>query len=200
MIAGVAGLVAAAIGLYTMLYAIGYFQYLGGKRKSSIPPISKQDLIDKILTLNNSSKPYRIVKGTNTDLVAEWKIADAEWYGILNKNGLRQAYRAFLLVDEQRHSVRCCEELGTISWTLGLNGPIPTAEYNRAFFRGRILYKKEYAKGYGLKQLAPPQAGRIYDYKFDINEIRGSVIVTVEENGWEWVPVTAMRHATYPQT
>jgi hypothetical protein len=48
--------------------------------------------------------------------------------------------------------------------------------------------------------LAPPQAGKIYDYKFDINEIRGSVIVTVEENGWEWVPVTAMRHATYPQT
>jgi hypothetical protein len=143
MIAGVAGLVAAAIGLYTMLYAIGYFQYLGGKRKSSIPPISKQDLIDKILTLNNSSKPYRIVKGTNTDLVAEWKIADAEWYGILNKNGLRQAYRAFLLVDEQRYSVRCCEELGIISWTLGLNGPSPTVKYNRTFFRGRILYKKE---------------------------------------------------------
>jgi len=197
LIADVAGLVAAAVGLCVALYAMGFFQYLGGKRRPGIPPLNKRELIDKILALNDPSKPYRIVKGVDSDLVAEWKIVDAEWYGVFNKSGLKEAYRATLLVDEDRNSVRCFEELGTIAWTAGLKGPIPTVNYARSFFRGRILYKKEYAKGYALKQLAPPEPGNVYDYKFDVNEIRGPIVLTVEDSEWEWVPVTARRHATY---
>jgi hypothetical protein len=125
------------------------------------------------------------MKAVDTDLIAEWKIVDAEWYGVLNKNGLRQAYKAFLLVDEPRRSVRCFEELGTVSWAVGLKGPIPTVSYARGFFRGRMLYSKQYARGYGLGQLAPPEPGKIYEYKFDVNEIRGPIIVTVEESGWK---------------
>ena len=125
------------------------------------------------------------MKGVDTDLFAEWKVVDAEWYGVLNKSGLKQAYRALLFVDESRHSVRCCEELGTVSWTVGFKGPILTVSYAQSFFRRRILYSRQYAKGYGLRQLAPPEPGKIYEYKFDVNEIRGPIIVTVEESGWE---------------
>lgn len=197
LIAGVGGLVAAGIAMYAMLYAMGFFQYLGGKKGSDIPAVSKSILIDRLLALNDASKPYHIMKGADTDLIAEWKIVDAEWYGVLNKNRLKQAYKALLLVDELRHSVRCCEEFGTVSWTVGLNGPIPTVSYAQSFFRGRILYSKQYARADGLRQLAPPEPGKIYEYKFDVNEIRGPIIVTVEGSGWEWVPVTARRHATY---
>lgn len=197
LIAAMAAMIAAGAGLYAMLYAMGFFQYLGGKKRSSIPPVSKRELIDKILALNDPSKPYHIVKGEDTDLVAQWKIVDAEWYGIFNKSGLREAYRARLLVDEARHAVRCYEELGSISWTAGLEGPIPSLHFASSFFGGRILYKKEYAKGYGIRQLTPLEAGKVYGYKFDVNEIRGPIILTVEESGWEWVPVTAKRHATY---
>jgi hypothetical protein len=199
LIAGAGGLIAAGIAVYVMLYAMGFFQYLGGKKGSDIPAVSKSILIDNLLALNDASKPYHIMKGVDTDLIAEWKIVDVEWYGVLNKNGLKQAYRALLLVDELRHSVRCCEELGTVSWTVGLKGPIPTVSYAQSFFRGRILYSKQYARGYGLRELAPPEPGKVYEYKFDVNEIRGPIIVTVEESGWEWVPVTARRHATYTQ-
>ncbi len=200
LIAGAGGLIASGIAVYVMLYAMGFFQYLGGEKGSDIPAVSKSILIDRLLALNDASKPYHIMKGVDTDLIAEWKIVDAEWYGVLNKNGLRQAYRALLLVDEPRHSVRCCEELGTVSWTVGLRGPMPTVSCARSFFRGRILYSKQYARGYGLRQLAPLEPRKIYEYKFDVNEIRGPIIVTVEESGWEWVPVTARRHATYTQT
>lgn len=196
LFAGLIGLVAGLAGLYAMFYAMGYFQYLGGKRRSNILPISSQDLINKILGLDDPAKPYNIVRGKDTDLVAEWKIADAQWYGIFNKSGLNSAYTAFLQVDESRHSVRCYEELYRITWTAGLQGLIPSINYQKNFFGGRILYSKQYAKGYGLKQLAPPEPGKVYDYKFDINEIRGPIILTVEENGWEWVPVTAKRHVT----
>ena len=199
LIAGAGGLIAAGIAVYVMLYAMGFFQYLGGKKRSGIPPVSKPTLIDRLLALNDASKPYHITKGVDTDLIAEWKIVDAEWYGVLNKNGLKQAYKALLLVDESRHSVRCCEELGTVSWNVGVKGPIPTVSYAQSFFRGRILYSKQYAKAYGLRKLAPPEPGKVYEYKFDVNEIRGPIILTVEESGWEWVPVTARRHATYTQ-
>lgn len=199
LIGGMAGLIAAGAGIFVMLYALGFFQYLGGKNGSNIPPLSKPDLIDRLLALNDPSKPYGIVRGVDTDLVAEWKIVDAEWYGIFNKSGLREAYRARLLLDEARHAVRCYEELGTVAWTAGPRGLTPNVSYQRSFFTGRILYQKEYAKGYGLRQLRPPEAGKVYDYTFDVNEIRGPIIVTVEENGWEWVPVTAKRHATYKQ-
>jgi len=50
---------------------------------------------------------------------------------------------------------------------------------------------------YGIKQLSPLEAGKVYEYKFDVNEIRGPIILIVEENGWEWVPVVAKRHAIY---
>ena len=199
LIAGIAGLIAAGLGIYVMLYALGHFQYLGREKKSSIPPVTKRELLDRLLALNAPSKPYQIVGSVESDLIAEWKIVDAEWYGIFNKNGLKQSYQAFLLADETRHAVRCYEELGTIAWTVGLKGPIPVVSYAKSFFRGRILYGKEYAKGYGMKQLSPPEPGQVYDYEFDVNEIRGPIILTVEQSGWEWVPVTAKRHVTYKQ-
>ncbi|MBS7645375.1 hypothetical protein KEJ44_04965 [Candidatus Bathyarchaeota archaeon] len=196
LVAGLIGLVAAGVSLYIVLYTLGFFQYLGGKKPSPIPPVSKRELEDRLLSLNDPLKPYRIMRGDDTDLVAEWKIADSEWWGIFNKSGLKYAYKASLLLDEGRHSVRCYEQLGYITWTAGLDGIKPHVTYQRSFFGGRILYKKEWAKGYGIKQLKPLEAGKVYDYKFDINEIRGPLIVAVEEGGWEWVPVTAKRHVT----
>ena len=109
---------------------------------------------------------------------------------------MKRSYRALLQVDEPRHTVRCYEELGSIAWTAGLQGLIPAVSFQKSFFGGRILYSKEYAKGYGLKQLSPPEPGKVYNYKFDVNEIRGPIILTAEENGWEWVPVTAKRLVT----
>lgn len=198
-IAGIAGVIVAGVALYVMLYAMGYFQYLGGKKRSNIPPVSKQELIDKMLALNDHSKPYHIERGVDTDLVAEWKIVDAQWWGVFNKNGLTEAYRALLLADEDRHAVRCYEEFSKITWTAGLAGLVPAVSYTKSFFGGRILYSKEHAKGYGLKQQGSSEAGKVYDYTFDVNEIRGPIILTVEENGWEWVPVTARRHVSYKQ-
>lgn len=194
LIAGVGGLIAAGLGIYVMLYALGYFQYLGGEKKSTIPPVTKRELLDRLLALNAPSRPYQIVGSAESDLIAEWKVVDAEWYGIFNKNGLKQSYRGFLLADETMHAVRYYEELGTIAWTIGLEGPIPVVRYARSFFHGRILYSREYAKAYALRQLAPPEPGKVYDYEFDVNEIRGPIILTVEQSGWEWVPVTAKRH------
>lgn len=190
------GLAGAGAGIYFILYGLGFFNYLGGK-KSRHDAVNKDLLATKLLALNEASKPYHIVKGEDTDLVAEWKIIDASWYGVFSKSQLSKAYRARLLLDETRHSVRCFEELGSVNWTVGTAGITPQISYRKQFFGGRILFKKEYAVGYGIKKLPKLEVGNVYSYNFDIDEIRNPIIAIVRENGWEWVPVTAKRHATY---
>jgi len=192
----VIGLLGAGAGMYFMLYAAGFFNYLGGK-KSRPDAVGRDVLYSRLLALNDPSRPYSIHGGEDVDLIAEWKIVDASWYGILSKSQLREAYRARLLLDEKRHSVRCYEELGSVSWTAGAEGLTPRVSYRNSFFGGRVLFKKEYAAGYGITDPATLEAGKVYEYKFDVDEIRGPVMAAVRQGGWEWVPVTAKRNATY---
>ncbi len=191
-------LVAVGAAIWVALYAAGFFQYLGGK-KISPSAVDKETLLNRLLALNDPSKPYRIIQGDDTDLVAEWNIVDANWYGIFSKNRLSKTYHARLLLDESRHSVRCFEELGSVEWTAGTSGLVPSLHFQKTFFRGRILAQKEWAVGYGIKDVAPLEVGKVYQYKFDINDIRGPIEAAVKENGWEWVPVTVKKYAVYQQ-
>lgn len=193
MLAGIFGL---AIGIFAALLGLGCFEYLGGKRPSSVPPVAKQELLRRLLALNDPAKPYQIVPAEDCDLKAEWKIADATWYGIFNKNGLKRTYTAHLLVDEERHSVRCFEQLRGLSWSVGSGGFTPQVSVQTSFFAGRFLTFKSWGKGYGFQRPTPSSAGKVYEYRFDIDEIRGPIADVVQECGWEWVPVTARRHAT----
>lgn len=190
LFAGAAAVAAAIIGICFMLRALGFFQYLGGKHSSPKSASPKHVLEKRLLDLNDPSRPYRIERGTVSDLLAEWKLEDAEWYGAFSKNRLERTYRAFLLLDEPRHTVRCYEESGSVSWSVGLDGITPRIRYSRSFFGGRYFYNKERAKTWGLRQTVPQEPGTIFGYFFDINEIRGPIITIVEDSGWEWVPVT----------
>lgn len=95
--------------------------------------------------------------------------------------------------------MRRYEELGSITWLADLEGPAPRVNHRRSFFHGRMLYSKQRAEAYAFKRLKPPEPSKVYEYRFDVNEIRGPIIAVVEESGWEWVPVTAKRHATFTQ-
>jgi len=191
------GLIGFGVGIFFALYALGFFQYLGGKKRSNIAPVSGETLFSRLLALNDPSKPFRFCQGTETDLIAEWKFTDAKWFGILNKSGLKQTYRAMLFLDQSRHTVRCFEESSMVSWSAGLQGMEPSFQYSSSRFGGRILFKKSRGIGYGFKDLKGGSPGKVYDYSFDIDDIREPIIDTVLKSGWEWVPVTAKRHATY---
>ena len=191
------GLLGFGVGIFFALYALGFFQYLGGKKPGKTAPVSREVLFKSLLALNDPSKPFRFCQGTDTDLIAEWKFVDAKWYGILNKSGLKQTYRAMLFLDETRHTVRCFEQSSMVSWNAGMQGMEPSFEYNSSQFGGRILFKKSRGVGYGFKDLKGSSPGKVYDYSFDIDEIREPVKDLVIKSGWEWVPVTAKRHATY---
>lgn len=193
LIAGLVGLLAAAAGVFFMLYAFGVFDYMGGNENNP-NAVSRDTLFARLTALNDPDKPFQIRQGEDTDIIAEWKIADARWYGVFNKSGLSKSYRINMLLDESRHSVRCFEELGSLQWTAGTNGLTPAIHYQNSFFSGRVLFKKEWGVGYGIKDPKTLEAGKVYEYKFDIDEIRNPLIAVVRANGWEWVPVTTRRN------
>ena len=153
-----------------MLWGVGSFQYLGGKKRSS-SAVSKEALKEKILTLNLPEIPYQITPGKETDLLLEWKIVDAKWYGIFSKEKAEKIYRAFILLDDIRKTARYYEELGSVEWRVGTDGiSAPSVRYKEEFLKGRILFKKSWGVQYGIKESG--EFGKVYEYKFDIGHAR----------------------------
>jgi len=190
LIGTLAGIIGALAGVGAAIYATGYFEYLGGKRKLVISPVNKQYLMERILSLNSPSLPYHIKPALDTDLMIEWKIVDAKWYGIFAKERLRRTYRAYILLDELRHAVRYWEILASVEWVAGA----PKIRYQKEFIRGRILWQKSWGIQYGIKE--DGTIGKVYEYNFDIRSIRDPIKKTVEESGWEFVTVLRKKHAT----
>lgn len=192
----VAGLFGALMGIAAIIYALGYFEYLGGKKKFTILPMSKEKLKQKLLALNSADLPYQIKPAQETDLFVEWKIVDATWYAIFSKERLSKTYRTYLLLDEFRKAARYCEETGTVRWMVGTDGSLnPVATFQKSYFRGRILFQKSWEVQYGIKE--DMTIGKIYEYKFDVNRVRDPIVEAVEESGWEFVSVVRKEHATY---
>jgi hypothetical protein len=192
----IGGLIGIGVAVFAVLYVTGITEYLGGKKKSSIYPAAPERLKKLLLALNGEDKPFEVKASPETDLLIEWKIADARWFALFGKEGLKETYRAYLLLDESRHSVRYCEELLKIRWQAGDQGAAkPAFSYQKQFFRGRILFQKSWEAQYGIK--VDLSFGKVYEYKYDIREIRNPVRRLIVENGWEFVPVVSKRHAVF---
>jgi hypothetical protein len=197
---GALGVGAALIGLFAgiaaVVWGVGVGEYLGGKKKRSANPIGKDELVNRLLSLNSPDLPYVIKPVEETDLLVEWKIVDARWYSLFSKAGLRQTYRSFIVLDPQRVSARYCEETVGVEWVAGTNGlNQPRYHYQSEFFRGRILFRKSWGVQYALRE--DMTFGKVYQYDFDIRSVRNPIKQTIEESGWEYVPVVRKKHATY---
>ena len=189
------GLIAVGGAVWVMLLGMGFFQYLGGK-KISASAISKEELHKKILGLNSSEIPYQINITEESDFLLEWKIVDAKWYGIFSKEKMSKTYRAFILLDDERKTVRYYEELGSVEWHIGTDGLWkPGIRYSAQAWKGRILFQKSWGAQYGIKE--DKTFGKVYEYKFDIGYARDPLRKIVEESGWEFVPVVRKAHAAY---
>ncbi|HAM95714.1 TPA: hypothetical protein DCP13_01980 [Candidatus Azambacteria bacterium] len=188
-------LVAVTGAAWVMLWGMGFFQYLGGKKKSP-SAVNKEALKEKILALNSAELPYQITSAKESDLSLEWKIVDAKWYGIFSKEKISKTYRALVLLDDVRKTARYYEELGSVEWHLGTDGLWkPSVKYSAEVRRGRILFQKSWGVQYGIKESG--KLGKVYEYKFDIGYARDPLKKTVLENNWEFVPVVRKQHALY---
>ena len=151
--------------------------------KPGVEPVGVHDLRTALLGLNRDSAPWHVRDGAedDCDLLAEWRIVDAQWYGVFLEYGLSKVFRVKLKFDEEDHEVRNVDESATVEWRNG----IPYVA--RSWSRGQI---NEIDSGRGVGFTEEGQLGEIYNYKFRSSEIKDPLRDAVTEHGWGWKAVS----------
>ncbi len=152
-----------------------------GKKKSKVPALSAQEVNRKILTLNRPSSPYQIIDGKSegVDLIAEWKIVDAQWYEIFAKAGLESVFRIYMKFDAEKNHVRTKDYEYTISWRAG----IPSLSLEVSGFQGQKT-SVQFGTAYAFTEELRP--GQVYNYRFSTNEIKKPLKKAIEDCGWKY--------------
>lgn len=145
------------------------------------PASSPQEVLDRLRGLNRPTAPYQIVDGASekVDLIAEWKIVDAQWYEIFGKAGLTKVFKIYLKLDPQKHEVRTSDREYSVAWSAG----IPSLSLVASAFKGQTQ-SVEFGKAYAFtEELAP---GQVYNYRFDTREIKKPIQEAVTGAGWTY--------------
>ena len=116
---------------------MGFMDSLKGitRAKLGVSPLSKEELLTKLLDLNNEDLPFNVEKDSDVDLLAQWKIVDASWYEIFAKANLEKVHKIQLSLDEIKSTVRVLEESYSVSWRAG----VPAISFKMEKFQGVIL-------------------------------------------------------------
>ena len=133
------------------------------------------------MALNRPTAPYRILDGRseNVDLIAEWKIVDAQWYEIFAKANLTQVFRIYLKFDPARREVRAMDREYTVQWRAG----VPSLGASASFFSGQKS-SVSFGIGGGFTENAGP--GIVYKYKFNTNELKKPIQEVIASCGWSY--------------
>lgn len=162
---------------------MGFWDFLTGTKRpsSGTPVLSKQEVLDKLMSLNRPTAPYQLLDGKTekVDLIAEWKIVDAQWYEIFAKAGLTKVFKIYLKLDADAHQVRAMDREYTVAWSAG----IPTISIAASTFKGQTT-SIEFGKAYAFTETLAP--GQVYNYRFDTREIKQPIQEAVTNCGWTY--------------
>jgi hypothetical protein len=169
---------------------VGLFSKLKGIKepKEGIAPVPREELRQKLLAINNDEVPFSVIDGPggkDGDLVAQWKIVDAQWYEIFAKASLEKTHRIYIALDEKASEARILEESWDVEWRAG----VPQLSVTAEAFRGRTMTSKSFGTAYAWKGLNPLDYGQVYNYKFDVSEMKDPIAEIVTGSGWTYRPV-----------
>jgi hypothetical protein len=179
------------LALYAVLWS--YFLFAGGVWAASIPaaagvePVPEETLRERLLAVNDLKLPFCVRSEPGGRLVAEWRIADAEWVGILQAGGLHMLHRIYLELDPAAHKVRSLDWERTISWS----GDVARVGWGLSFFRGISFFQYERGVQAGLVFKDGRWSTTAYNYRFLLSEMKNPLIEAVVGSGWSFVPVLA---------
>lgn len=159
------------------------------RAKPGIDPLPGADLLERLLSLNQEQLPFKIERGDDADLVAEWKIANASWYEVFAKAKLEKTHKILLALNESEKVVKALEESYSVSWRAG----IPSISLKAEKFQGRTIGSKSIGVGYAFKGVDPLSFGQVYNYRFDVAEMKNPLIDTITGAGWDFVPVVTRK-------
>jgi hypothetical protein len=153
----------------------------GKKPASKVPALAPQEVLTRLLALNRPTAPYHILDGhaENVDLIAEWKIVDAQWVEIFAKANLTKVFRIYFKLDPEKHELRAQDHEYTVAWRAG----VPNLSLAASSFKGQMT-SVEFGAAYAFtEELAP---GQVYKYRFNTNELKKPIQEVVETCGWTY--------------
>jgi hypothetical protein len=163
-------------------------QLLGRGLPPQGAPQSADSVRNALLAINRPTAPFQVRLGNKdeAELVAEWKIVDANWYEIFAKAHLGKAFKVVMRLDEQAHEVRSVDQSWSIEWRAG----VPRMSLDVSAFRGQQT-SIEFGTAYGFTETLAP--GQIYNYRFATQELKAPLQQAVAANGWRWRSVSLGR-------
>lgn len=188
---GYPGVAFAGLALYIVALGIGMAR--GGSWAAEIAPaartkpVTAKTLRSRMLALNDLDLPFH-VREEDDGLVAEWRIADDRWIGLMEAGGLHDVHRIYMELDPERERVRSLDVRRTVSWDAGM----ARVSASFSFFRGISFF--EYSRGVQLGVFF--RDGRwtmkAYDYRFVLSEMKTPLVQAIVGSGWTFSPVVTL--------
>ncbi len=159
----------------------------GVKRpEEGTPALDRSEVERRMLALSTDQVPFTVQPGAESDLEVEWRIVDAQWYEIFAKAGLEKSHKLLLGFDEAEHEVKVLEQAWEVSWRAGA----PELRLSAEKFQGRTFGSKSFGTAYAFTGVDPLDWGQVYNYRFDVSEMKDPVAAVAVGAGWSFVPVT----------
>ncbi len=157
----------------------------GKKQSAQVPAVPVEEVKTRLLALNRPSAPFRIIEGGSdgVDLVAEWKIVDAQWYEIFAKANLTKVFRIYMKFDTAKSELRAQDHEYSVSWRAG----IPSITLAASTFKGQMT-SVEFGTAYGFTETLAP--GQIYNYRFNTNELKKPIQEALKALGWTYKAIS----------
>ena len=142
-------------------------------------------LKSELLAINRDTAPFVIRDGgpEGVDLVAEWRIVDAQWYEIFAKAGLERVFRVLMKFDAERGEVRAVDQAWDVEWRAG----VPTLSLAAKSFRGQ-QWERSFGTAYAFRE--DGRYGEVYNYRFETDELKNPLKEAVQRAGWRWRPAS----------
>ena len=159
------------------------FDFLSSTKRprDGIAVCSPDEVRERILAVNRETAPFQITDGASegVDLIAEWKIVDAQWYEVFAKAGLKKAFKIHLKFDAAEHEVRASDREYEVAWEAG----VPQLSLAASGFRGQ-KQSFEFGTAYAFTEEFRP--GQVYNYRFSTKELKEPIQDAVTECGWTY--------------
>jgi hypothetical protein len=143
-------------------------------------PQSAEAVRDALLAINRSTAPFVVRPGgeEETELVAEWRIADPGWHEVFARANVERTVKVLIRLDAAAKEVRAADQEWSVEWRAGA----PSLSLAVTAFRAQRT-EVEFGKAHGFTETVG--AGEI-NYRFTTAELKGPLQRAVTGQGWLW--------------
>lgn len=191
------GVVLAGMALYILAFGIAMAR--GGSWAAEITPpartapVTAKTLRSRILALNDMDLPFQ-VREESDRLVAEWRIEDSRWIGLMEAGGLNDVHRIYIDLDPEKQQARSLDVRRTVDWSAG----IAEVSASFSFFRGISFFDYDRGVQLGVFFREGRWTMKAYDYRFVLSEMKTPLVQAIVGSGWRFTPVVTLSRTLAP--